>query len=476
MLKKHGKSGKKRIVFRMSAIALCIAVFLTAFTVSDSGRVYADGKKDPAEVYREKLKAAQDLKAEYEKKKEEQEALIAEFTEEKNNIEAYITELDLEMNDISLAIFDLKNDIADTEKELEETRLELEAAKQTEINQYETMKKRIAYMYENGETTYIDVLLNSTGISDFLNQMEYEESIVEYDGKLLEKYTAAKENVTAHEAALEASLEELEALKKNAELEQETVEELMNLKAEEIEKLTEKLGIADEYLFNYMSEISNQEMEIEEIIETEQKRIEEEERKRKEEEERRRKEEEERKRKEEEERKRQEEERKKQQESGSIKTPASTVGYDADAIKDVVLTDETDLYSMIWPLPGDYRTFSRFGPRKAPLPGASTYHKGWDIGGEFGAPMVAVLAGKVVAASYNSSAGNFVKIEHQPGFVTVYCHCSKILVTEGSYVQQGQQIALVGSTGVSTSPHLHFAVQSDGTYIDPDPYIGYLVD
>jgi len=88
--------------------------------------------------------------------------------------------------------------------------------------------------------------------------------------------------------------------------------------------------------------------------------------------------------------------------------------------------------------------------------------------------MVSVLAGTVIAVSYNSSAGNFVKVEHQPGFVSVYCHCSKTLVSEGEYVKQGQQIALVGSTGVSTSPHLHFAIQKDGEYIDPDPYIGYL--
>jgi murein DD-endopeptidase MepM/ murein hydrolase activator NlpD len=210
-----------------------------------------------------------------------------------------------------------------------------------------------------------------------------------------------------------------------------------------------------------MSEISSKEVEIEEIIEAEQKRIEEEERKRKEEEERRKREEE-------------EARRKAQQESGNITRPSSTDGYDATAINRVKLTDETNIYKMTWPLPGDHRTYSKFGPRIAPLPGASTYHKGWDIGGEFGAPMVSVLAGTVVAVGYNESAGNFVKVEHQPGFVSVYCHCSKTLVSEGQYVQQGQQIALVGSTGTSTSPHLHFAIQKNGDFIDPDPYIGYL--
>ena len=306
----------------------------------------------------------------------------------------------------------------------------------------------------------MDLLLNSGSVSDFLNQVEYTQDIARYDNNLLDRYKEAKADVEEHEALLNASLEELNLIKESEEVEQSTVQELMDLKSEEIERLTEKLGVADEYLFNYMEQISSKNVEINEIIEAEQKRMEEEERKRKEEEERRKREEEER--------------RKKAQETGNIDKPKSTSGYDADAINHVVLTDETDVYKMTWPLPGDHRTFSKFGPRKAPTKGASTYHKGWDIGGEFGAPMVSVLAGKVIDVSYNSSAGNYVKVEHQPGFVTVYCHCSKTLVSAGEYVKQGQQIALVGSTGVSTGPHLHFAVQKNGEYVDPDPYIGYL--
>ncbi len=453
----------RKIVF---STILILSILAQLVCLLPSALVGAESS-DPRKAYEEKLKAAQDQKKELEEKKKEQEALIAEFTSEKENIETYIQELDLKLNDITLRIFELKQEIEKTEGELEQTRLDLIEAKEREQEQYETMKKRIAYMYENGETSYIDLLLNSGSVSDFLNQVEYAQDIARYDNSLLDRYKEAKKDVEDHEALLEASLDELSLIRESEELEQSTVSELMELKANEIDKLTEQLGIADEYLFNYMSEISSKEVEIDQIIEAEQKRIEEEERKRKEEEERR-------KREEEAQRKAAEEARKAAQESGNITKPSSTSGYDADAINHVVLTDETDIYKMIWPLPGDHRTYSKFGPRKAPTAGASTYHKGWDIGGEFGAPMVSVLAGTVYAVGYNSSAGNFVKVEHQPGFISVYCHCSKILVSEGEYVKQGQQIALVGSTGVSTGPHLHFAIQKDGEYIDPDPYIGYL--
>lgn len=452
--------GKKKLAFFICIIGIIVTVMsgtMSAIPFVPAGAVNSDPKKE----YEEKLKAAKEQKQALEEKKKEQEALIKEFSEEKDNIQTYIQELDLNLNEISLRIFELQKEIEKTEQELEQTKLDLEEAKKTEADQYETMKKRIAYMYENGETSYVEILLNSGSISDFLNQVEYVQDIANYDNSLLDRYKESKKNVEEHEALLEATLEELKVMRESEETEQTTVTDLMALKAAEIEMLTEKLGVADEYLFNYMSEISSKEVEIEEIIEAEQKRIEEEERKRKEEEERRKREEE-------------EARRKAQQESGNITRPSSTDGYDATAINRVKLTDETNIYKMTWPLPGDHRTYSKFGPRIAPLPGASTYHKGWDIGGEFGAPMVSVLAGTVVAVSYNESAGNFVKVEHQPGFVSVYCHCSKTLVSEGQYVQQGQQIALVGSTGTSTSPHLHFAIQKNGEFIDPDPYIGYL--
>ena len=128
---------------------------------------------------------------------------------------------------------------------------------------------------------------------------------------------------------------------------------------------------------------------------------------------------------------------------------------------------------MIWPLPGDPYRGSGFGPRKAPCAGASTFHKGVDIGGKYGAKIVASLAGKVTYAGYNNSAGNYIEIDHGNGYVTKYLHCSKRLVSRGDYVLQGQVIGLVGSTGVSTAPHLHFGVFIDGVAVDPLRYIRY---
>ncbi len=398
------------------------------------------------ESYEEKLQAAEDNLADLEKKKKEAAELLESLKEERDSIKAYIEELDREMNDLSLELFELDKKIEETEAELEQTKLDLEEAKKTEEKQYESMKRRIRYMYENSDDSYLEAILSSGSISDILNQVEYMYRITDYDNSLLEKYNDAKQKVIEKENYLEASLLELGTLRDTRQFEQDTVQDLVDNKNKEIEEFTEKIGITDEMLFAYLDEISDQESEIEDLKEKERLRIEEEERKAREREEAAR---------------------------DDQTRPPSTSGYDATAIDDVVLTDETDPYKFIWPLPGDYRTYSKWGPRKAPIAGATTFHKGWDIGGEFGAPIVSVLAGRVIAATYNSSAGNYVKVDHGNGFYTTYCHMSKILVEEGDKVKQGSTLGLVGSTGVSTAPHLHFGVQINGDYVDPAPYMPY---
>ncbi|MCD8248376.1 MAG: M23 family metallopeptidase, partial [Lachnospiraceae bacterium] len=125
----------------------------------------------------------------------------------------------------------------------------------------------------------------------------------------------------------------------------------------------------------------------------------------------------------------------------------------------------------VWPCPSSHRITSSFGYRTAPIAGASTYHKGIDIGASSSAAIVASASGRVTTATYSSSAGNYVVISHGGGISTVYMHASALYVSEGDYVTQGQTIAAVGSTGYSTGPHLHFGVIVNGTYVDPTGYV-----
>ena len=125
--------------------------------------------------------------------------------------------------------------------------------------------------------------------------------------------------------------------------------------------------------------------------------------------------------------------------------------------------------SYTWPCQGTIT--SEFGRRSAPTAGASSYHQAIDIGAAAGTPVGAADGGVVVFAGWNGAAGKTVKVQHDDGTITQYSHLQWWNVKEGDAVGQGQEIGLVGSTGVSTGPHLHFGVMRNGKYVNPMDYL-----
>ncbi|MEO0539342.1 MAG: peptidoglycan DD-metalloendopeptidase family protein [Cyanobacteria bacterium P01_A01_bin.105] len=124
---------------------------------------------------------------------------------------------------------------------------------------------------------------------------------------------------------------------------------------------------------------------------------------------------------------------------------------------------------MIFPTAG--RITSRFGTRTHPVLGYRRFHGGIDFGASTGTPVNAADSGRVIFSGWYGGYGNAVIIDHGGGITTLYGHNSRLLVSEGQTVQQGQAIAAVGSTGLSTGPHLHFEVRRNGNPVDP---LGFL--
>ncbi len=114
-----------------------------------------------------------------------------------------------------------------------------------------------------------------------------------------------------------------------------------------------------------------------------------------------------------------------------------------------------------------YTITSGFGPRDTGIDGASTYHYGVDLAASYGTPIYASADGKVKFAGSSGGYGLMVKITHEGNVETRYGHCSSILVSSGQYVEKGDIIALVGSTGTSSGNHVHFEVRINGTPVDP---------
>ena len=139
------------------------------------------------------------------------------------------------------------------------------------------------------------------------------------------------------------------------------------------------------------------------------------------------------------------------------------------AAQNAGIVSETGWY---WPVPGFYTLTSGFGWRTHPVYGTQRYHNGTDIGGAGinGTAIGAAKSGVVTTSKYSSSYGNYVVVSHSDGYQTLYAHMSSRAVSEGDIVTQGQTLGYVGTTGVSTGPHLHYEVWYNGSRTDAEQY------
>lgn len=146
---------------------------------------------------------------------------------------------------------------------------------------------------------------------------------------------------------------------------------------------------------------------------------------------------------------------------------AGTTLFLPDAEMDWVTRQEIngDLFQR--PIKGRYYFSSYFGWRKNPFTGARTYHGGIDMAANTGTAVYAALEGTVIEAGYNNTYGNYVVIRHHSGYQTLYGHLNTINTKRGRYVYTNTKIGTVGSTGMSTGPHLHFAVYKNGKGVNP---------
>ena len=126
----------------------------------------------------------------------------------------------------------------------------------------------------------------------------------------------------------------------------------------------------------------------------------------------------------------------------------------------------------VWPCPSSKRVTSPYGERIHPVKKTKSFHTGVDIGASKGKDIVAAASGKVIVAAYNSAYGNYIVVDHGGGVSTMFAHMSAFVSKVGDVVVAGDTIGKIGSTGMSTGPHLHFEVRINGKHTSPNRYIG----
>ena len=401
---------KFTMIRRITALGL-ILVLAAGIPIQASSASTEKVTEDAAST--KSLQEAQDEKAQLEKALKEAQGTIEDLKDSKGDIESKVTELNQQLIDISARITDLENQLTAKSEDIQETKAELAGAKEREAQQYADMKVRIQFMYENGQTSYLEALLSSRNISEFLNSADYIAQIQSYDRQKLTEYQDTVESIVNLEAQLEQEYTDLEALKSTVESNKATVAAMMRQKESELADISGDIEDAQSDADYYAAEIQAQEELIAAI---------------------------------------------KRAEAEKAAAGVEEHPYTGGAFR--------------WPCPSSTRVTSDYGTRVSPMSGASSNHKGIDIGASAGADIIAAADGTVTAASYSSAAGNYVMIDHGGGLYTVYMHASSLLVSPGQTVSAGDVIAKVGSTGISTGSHLHFGVSLNGSYVSPWSYLG----
>lgn len=395
--------GKKLVSLLLAGI-LCFGMGFTSQATSAS-----EAKKEANEA-KEKADKAKGESEELKQQKEQAET-------ERQTLAAQLDTLLGEIDVIEEKIFNKEEEISLKEDELIQARVD-------ENDQYESMKKRIKYMYENGNAQFVEILFEAKDLSDFLNKTEYISTISDYDRDMLTKYQKIVKQVEEQEAALQKEQQEMEAMQDELIAKQGSLQTLLASKENEIDGLKEEINANAE-------RVKKLEAAAQAAADAARKKAEAE---------------------------------AAAKEAAARKNAAVSSG----ASSEIVVSGNG---TFTHPCPGYTRISSTFGYRKAPLRGASTNHKGTDFAAPTGTPIYAAADGTVTSARYSGNAGNMIVINHGNGLQTYYMHCSRIFVSAGTKVSKGQHIGAVGTTGNSTGPHLHFQVMSGGRPVNAMNYL-----
>ena len=395
MQMKYYRKAASRTVHKVLSALLALAACFTVFAFSP--RTTIEAGNAATQKYEDQIKELEKTQKELLAKIKNIESEASETFENKQYLDSLITTVNSKIQAAEALCSELETQIADTEADIAEHEKLIEAST-------EKIKERMRANHEEGNASYLSVLLGAEGVDDFLSRLEKVNTILEYDKKTLAEYKTEK-------ADLEAKKAELEDSKK---LQEDTLATLKSDKAE-----NERLASEAE---SYFSKLSND---------------------------------------------------KAAATAEYNKAKAAEEALDAQLqamlaqIANQNSSQVTAAGEYMWPLPAGGYISCYFGDTD---PGGRP-HYAMDIAISAGTPIYASNDGSVVTATWHSSYGNYIVLDHGNGKSTLYAHCSGLAVSSGQSVSKGQVIGYVGSTGYSTGNHLHFEFRVNGQKVNPANYV-----
>ncbi len=386
-----------RLVALLMTCAVVMGVLLSGGSVAN-----ADSKLTDATVqkYEEQI-------ADLQKQQKAIQNNLAKMAKEGSSLAAQKQAVDTYMDTTQRKIEIAQILLDELELKINDNIASLEDAEADYNRMYEQFWNIVVMSYEEGDASYIGLILGADSLSDFLTRMDHVSSLLAYNKSIMDTLQQTQSMLEEDKLSLETKIalqnETLIALGKDIEDLAKQEEDILG-RIKDLEK--DQAAAQKEYYENKKQE-DQLDKELEEYLAELQRKNQE------------------------------------KMESGDWLWPISLNDYQ--------------------------RCSSGFGWRK--LYGVWDYHRGWDLAAYRGTPIYASKGGKVVIAQYHNSYGNYIVIDHGDGVSTVYAHCSKLNVAKGDTVKKGDKIGEVGTTGNSTGNHLHFEFRLNGKYIDPFTYI-----
>lgn len=333
-------------------------------------------------------------------------------TAEKETILNEIDDLEDEIAGYQAEITELNSKITKMEKNIKEKNKEIEKLQEEYEEKKQLLADRLVAIYEQGRITFLDVLLASDNIWDYISMSSKVQQLTDADNEQMDKVEAQKNEVERAKKALEKEKKELAESKKSVQDKQAKVKVAKDKKEAKVANLTSEQKKLQTQINNYNKEIQKLEEEL----------------------------------------------------------AKAANDYNNSYTGKFVGTLSWPLSKSS---PGYKTITSYYGNRQVPIAGATSDHRAIDIGVPTGTPVLSAGNGIVISTGYNSARGYFVIIKHADNLYTLYQHLSKILVSRGQAVSTGKTIAKSGSSGIGTGPHLHFEVRKSqyyGSEVNPLDY------
>lgn len=443
----------KRLVISVLAVIM-VGVMLFGLIVSvlphNAGAVTSSELKDQLDALKADKNAITAQIKELEKQQSANREDMEEIMEQKAVIEQQVALLQDEIANVNQQIAAYSLLIADKQDELEEAQERLQ-------DLTDKHRERLRAMEEQGQLSYWSVIFKANSFSDLLDRVTMVKEIAAADQRRLQDMNEAAKYVAQTQKELEAEKLALEESRAELEASQET----LAAKNSESDALLAELVAVNEDMNALHAQFEDEEDKfLEQIAQKDQEYNE----------------------------KLEEERELSRQSSIQASIQASiqesveaSISASVEAAKPSTKPSSSSGSSSSsggsssskgWLRPCSYSYVSSpFGYRTHPVTGEWKMHKGVDLVASKGTPIYASRSGYVTIATYHSTAGNYVTINHQDGYTSVYMHMTHDVVSVGQYVKAGELIGYVGSTGRSTGPHLHFGIAYNGTYVNPMNYI-----